>query len=290
MSGVMRVQPFEFLVDWILTEYEYNQSIFNIERQFFYIPRPTRSYASEMFGHYLATPIGPGAGPHTQLAQNIISSWLVGGRFIELKTVQVMDELEIPRPCIDMADEGYNVEWSQELKLDQSADEYIKAWVLVHALRHYFSFDGYVPFGTIFNMSVGYDLKGIKSEPMVRFMNRLQDASAEIREYRHIMAANHPRLEDVEVPARVVIRRVPSLDIFGLRIGHEIVEEVIEPARQEWRTERVLVSPGRYETVYERVLVRPAMTTIVRGDVLAPRVRWMRPVCMPASGISSANW
>ncbi len=39
-----------------------------------------------------------------------------------------MDELEIPRPCIDMDDEGYNVEWSQELKLEESAQEYINAW------------------------------------------------------------------------------------------------------------------------------------------------------------------
>ena len=80
--------------------------------------RPT---ATEMFGHHLATPIGPAAGPHTQLTQNILGAWLSGGRFIELKTVQIMDELEIPRPCIDMEDEGYNVEWSQELKLEQSA-------------------------------------------------------------------------------------------------------------------------------------------------------------------------
>ncbi len=83
--------------------------------------RDDAPYATpDLFGHYLATPIGPAAGPHTQLAQNILCAWLSGGRFIELKTVQIMDELEIPRPCIDMEDEGYNVEWSQELKLDQS--------------------------------------------------------------------------------------------------------------------------------------------------------------------------
>ena len=45
-----------------------------------------------------------------------------------------MDELVIPRPCIDMTDEGYNVEWSQELKLEESAHEYVVAWALVHLL------------------------------------------------------------------------------------------------------------------------------------------------------------
>ena len=85
-------------------------------------------------GTRLATPIGPSAGPHTQLSQNIIAAWLCGGRFIELKTVQIMDELEIPRPCIDMEDEGYNVEWSQELKLEESAQEYVNAWAFLHIL------------------------------------------------------------------------------------------------------------------------------------------------------------
>ncbi len=45
--------------------------------------------------------VGPAAGPHTQLAQNIVTSWLTGGRFIELKTVQILDRLELEKPCID---------------------------------------------------------------------------------------------------------------------------------------------------------------------------------------------
>ena len=103
MSDIMKVQPFDVLLNWILTELEENQSIFGIHRSLFYTPKENSPYATkDLFGHYLATPIGPGAGPHTQLAQNIICAWLSGARFIELKTVQIMDELEIPRPCIDM--------------------------------------------------------------------------------------------------------------------------------------------------------------------------------------------
>ena len=41
-----------------------------------------------------STPFGPAAGPHTQLAQNIVLSWLAGGRVIELKTVQVKDDID----------------------------------------------------------------------------------------------------------------------------------------------------------------------------------------------------
>ncbi|HFD40820.1 MAG TPA: putative selenate reductase subunit YgfK, partial [Anaerolineae bacterium] len=193
MSETMKPQPFDVLLRWILTELEANNSIFGIHRSLFYTPRPDAPYAGQMFGLPLATPIGPAAGPHTQLAQNIIAAWLSGGRFIELKTVQIMDELDIPRPCIDMEDEGYNVEWSQELKLDESAREYIHAWVLIHILRRVLGWED-APFGTIFNMSIGYNLEGIMQPPMQRFMDRLLDASAEISEIQDTLRAQFPNL------------------------------------------------------------------------------------------------
>lgn len=203
MSDVMRVQPFDVLLNWILAELEENRSIFGIHRSLFYVPHRDCPYATRAFGHHLATPIGPGAGPHTQLAQNIVCAWLSGARFIELKTVQIMDELEIPRPCIDMADEGYNVEWSQELKLEQSASEYVKAWALIHVLRRLLGYDALVPFGMIFNMSVGYNLEGIQSPPMARFMDRLQDASEEIAGIRAVLRDKFPQFGDIDIPARV---------------------------------------------------------------------------------------
>jgi len=204
MSDVMRPQPFDVLLDRVLAELETTDSIFGIHRSLFYTPKSEISYATEMFGHHLATPIGPGAGPHTQLAQNILSAWLSGGRFIELKTVQIMDELEIPRPCIDMADEGYNVEWSQELKLEQSAQEYVKAWVLIHVLRRLLGFEKEVPFGTVFNMSVGYDLEGIRSAPMTRFMDHMEDASEDIARLQAILEADYPPFSDIDIPTQMV--------------------------------------------------------------------------------------
>jgi putative selenate reductase len=192
----MKVQPFDSLLRWIVRELEGNDSIFGIHRSLFYTPRPDAPFATEMFGHPLATPVGPAAGPHTQLTQNILAAWLCGGRFIELKTVQIMDELEIPRPCIDMEDEGYNVEWSQELKLEQSAWEYIKAWVLIHLLRRLLGWKD-APSGTIFNMSVGYNLEGIMSPPMQRFMARLEDASAEIAQLQAVLI---DQFSDMPIP------------------------------------------------------------------------------------------
>ncbi len=120
-----------------------------------------------MFGHTVAAPLGVAAGPHTQLAQNIVASWLCGARFIELKTVQILDEIEVSRPCIDSADETYNCEWSQELKLEESFREYLNAWVLLHALAHRMGLQG--P-GTHFNMSVGYNLEGIQNPRVQAFI------------------------------------------------------------------------------------------------------------------------
>ncbi len=202
MSDRMAVQPFERLVRWILGELEQRGSIFGIPRALFYRPRADAPYASEAFGHYLATPVGPAAGPHTQLAQNIVCAWLSGARFIELKTVQIMDELDIPRPCIDMEDEGYNVEWSQELKLEESAGEYIKAWVLIHVLRRLLGMED-LPLGTVLNMSVGYDLKGIQSAPMTRWMERLTDASAEIAAMQAVLEEQFPQFAGLDIPACV---------------------------------------------------------------------------------------
>jgi putative selenate reductase len=107
----------EQLFDWVFTELDTRDSIFGIPRQHFFAPSET--------------PFGPAAGPHSQMAQNIVAAWLCGARYIELKTVQTLDVLNVSKPCIDMEDEGYNVEWSQELKIRQSFDEYLRAWVLI---------------------------------------------------------------------------------------------------------------------------------------------------------------
>ena len=167
MSHIMRPQPLEKMLHWILSEYKENQSIFGIHKSLFFTPRANAPYATKsLFGDYLATPIGPAAGPNTQLTQNILCSWLSGARFLELKTVQIMDELEFGRPCIDMEDEGYNAEWSQELKLEQSIHEYLKAWVLIPVLHRLLGWEKKDSTGMIFNLSVGYNLEGILSPRM----------------------------------------------------------------------------------------------------------------------------
>jgi len=161
MWGVMsdRFVPLspEKLAGWVFADLKDNHQIFGLPRELFWVPG-AGSVALEHLGRRLETPIGVAAGPHTQLAHNIVVAWLHGARFLELKTVQTLDELEIARPCIDAEDATYNCEWSQELKIDQSIDEYLTAWVLIHALRHRLGWkDDPTDPGFLFNISVGYE-------------------------------------------------------------------------------------------------------------------------------------
>jgi putative selenate reductase len=199
----MKVQSFETLLQWIIDEYQTKQSIFGIHKSLFYKPQANNRYGRELFGSYLATPVGPAAGPHSQLTQNIISTWLCGARFIELKTVQDNDELDIGRPCIDMDDEGYNCEWSQELKLEQSAWEYIKAWAIIHILPQILGWEPELPVGTIFNLSVGYNLEGILKPTMQEFITRMKDATDEIGQIQAVIAKKFPQFSSVVIPVKI---------------------------------------------------------------------------------------
>jgi putative selenate reductase len=173
MSDRMRVIPFDRLVNWILEEYAKEKTIFGIPEKNFIGANPAT--AINYCGKPLGSPLGPAAGPHTQLAQNLAAGYLTGGRFFELKTVQVLDRLTFPKPCINAADEGYNTEWSTELSIEEAYAEYVKGWFLLHLIMKEL-FNRNEP-DFIFNMSVGYDLDGIKSAKVNQFIEGLKDAA-----------------------------------------------------------------------------------------------------------------
>ncbi|MEI2267456.1 putative selenate reductase subunit YgfK [Erwinia sp. CGal63] len=175
MGDIMRPIPFDELLTRICAEYQENRSIFGIPETEFYQREPRRRIA--LFGESCDTPVGPAAGPHTQLAQNIVVAWLTGGSFIELKTVQILDRLELEKPCIDASDEAFNTEWSTEFTLKKAWNEYLKAWFALHLLQAIFTPRSNGERSFIFNMSVGYDLQGIKQPPMQAFINEMLDAA-----------------------------------------------------------------------------------------------------------------
>ena len=175
MSDLMRPIPFAQLMNWSLEEQRLSNSIFGVSKQ----PKHQGAPALPIFGETLEAPFGPAAGPNTQLAQNIVASYAAGARFFELKTVQIMDGEAlskcVSKPCITAADECYNCEWSTELTVPQAFDEYVKAWFACKLLAR--ELDLGDPDGFVFNMSVGYDLAGIRSEKVDRYINGMMDAS-----------------------------------------------------------------------------------------------------------------
>ena len=186
MSEKMYPIPFASLMNWVVTEYAQSGDIFGVHKKY-----EATGKSLPIFGERIETPFGPAAGPNSQLAQNIIAAYFAGARFFEVKTVQKMDGADlaacVPRPCILAADEGYNQEWSTELTVAQAQDEYIKAWCALKVISKVYGLGD--PDGFVFNMSVGYDLEGIKGRKVNSYIDNMMDASrtAQFKECKKVL-------------------------------------------------------------------------------------------------------
>lgn len=198
MSDNFTCLSLEQLLLWIKRE-EPTGKIFGIPSVLFFRPSHDDVFRITRYGRVLESPVGVAAGPHTQLSQNIISAWLTGARYIELKTIQVLDELEVTKPCISMEDEGYNCEWSQELKLHQSLDEYLNALIAIHLLKRRLKIGDNSEPGFIFNMSVGYNLEGILSPGVQNFLDNMADSGEKIKEKLAIAATIFDEAVDLTI-------------------------------------------------------------------------------------------
>lgn len=191
--------PFGALVRRMFLELDAQHAIFDLPARRFFGGDAGRDLSVSIHGQRASSPVGPAAGPHTQLAQNIVLAWLAGCRVVELKTVQVRDDLVIPRPCIDMERAGFNIEWSQELRLPESLEEYVKASMLIRILVE----SGRIPLApgyadTVVDMSVGYDLAGVTSPTVQAFLDGMADASAIVDRLRRQIPAEFARYRDLD--------------------------------------------------------------------------------------------
>ena len=213
-------------------EYRLRRAIFDLPERKFRRPANTAGPSLDLSVPYAgaraANPIGPAAGPHTQLAQNIVLGWLAGARIFELKTIQINDRLTLTRPCIDMATVGYNTEWSQELTLEESLREYVKAGMLVEILGA-----GDWGLGTgdstvgartsndfVFDISVGYDLEGIRSPAVVQWLESMRDASAIVDDLRRELPDEFAAFRDY--PFRTCLATGVTLSTFHGTPAREI--------------------------------------------------------------------
>lgn len=200
MSDKLYPIKIRHLLKWILEE-EKHGSIFDVTTDLFFQPKKSDVFRMNRYGQLMETPIGVAAGPHTQMSQNIVLSWLMGARYIELKTIQTLDELEVSKPCIDMQDEGYNCEWSQELRLHQSFSEYLNAWIIIHILKDKFGWGVNKNLGGIFNMSAGYDLAGIKNPNVQNFLDLMENSSTELDSRLDLISDIYPNVKNLNIPA-----------------------------------------------------------------------------------------
>ncbi len=205
--------PFIDLIDRLRLEYRNRGSLFDLPAAKWFRPTAGGADLRVRFHDQIAgNPVGPASGPQTQMAQNLVLSWLAGSRIMELKTVQLNDQLKIPRPCIDAANVGYNVEWSQELLVHESLDQYVQGAMLIHMLRQAPEEFGH-PFGEypmgdphgdpIYDMSIGYDLAGIQSAKVRGFLRSMIDATAVVEQHRDLIPRRLSRLRDLDYPTEL---------------------------------------------------------------------------------------
>jgi putative selenate reductase len=198
--------PFPDLLRRMESELAVAGAIFDLPVRKWYMPDGSFDFSATHGSRTAATPVGPAAGPHTQLAQNLVLAWLAGGRIMELKTVQVKDDLEIPRPCIHIPNVGFNVEWSQELRVSDSLGEYAKAVYLIEVLKHTRGFGAFASdygFESVFDMSVGYDLAGIRSPKVADFIRALQRSETLLDGLRRQLEGDLARFRDIELPGSI---------------------------------------------------------------------------------------
>ena len=230
MSDKLFPIPIHRLYKMIVEEEEKHRTIFGLSKEQFFIPSSIDPYKVRIDGNVQETPIGVAPGPHTQMSQNIISAWLTGARYIELKTVQYNDSIEVTKPCIDMEDEGYNCEWSQELRIEDSFNEYLNAWILIHLLRNRFKWNKNNENGFIFNVSIGYDLQSILSKKIQWFLDKADNCADDIEKKREKLLKSYPEVKEIEIPERMsnsvtlsLMHGSPPEEIE--RIGRYLIEE-----------------------------------------------------------------
>jgi putative selenate reductase len=198
--------PFGALLRRMLREHEREQKVFDLPARKFWHGAADLDTSVLFHGRRASSPVGPAAGPQDQMAQNIVLSWLAGSRILELKTVQINDRLVLPRPCIDATTVGYNVEWSQELRLADSLREYVAGSMLLDVLKAENLLglpSDRLKQDTILDMSVGYDLAGIRSPQVRAWIESMKDARAEVEALRRDIPDDLRRWRDLDFTTRL---------------------------------------------------------------------------------------
>lgn len=205
MSDLMNPPSIEQLLRMILSSFDEKGEIFDIPEKLFYKHWHYHTLYTEKHGKRIHNPVGISSGPHSQMAQNIVTAWLCGARIIELKTVQPNTIPDRTKPSIDIFEGAYNCERSQELSIEQAYDQYLNAWILIHVLQHKLSLETYKlkDIGTLFIMSLGYTLSDIRSDKIQWFIEKMTNCHQEKTEKIKAIKSIYPDVTKINIPDQI---------------------------------------------------------------------------------------
>ena len=108
-------------------------------------------------------------------------------------------------------------------------DEYIKAWCALKVLSKVYGFGD--PDGFVFNMSVGYDLEGIKGEKVNTYIDGMMDAET----HRHFRRVQRGPEGAVPPGDRLHRRHLPP----GVPQRHRLHPPRLSPGRDRAHCQRI---------------------------------------------------
>ena len=269
MGDLMRPLAFPTLLEWALAEHRRHGSVFGLRSEHFF--RPSGRTVRDACGHPLATPVGPAAGPHTQLAQNIVTPGSPGPGRRAQDGAGASTGTPCGRPCRSRAStprtRASTASGPPSSPWPQAFAEYVHAHLAIAVLAAELDLDHDVAF----NASVGYDLAGTAPAGHGRLhrgtARRLGDAGVPrgdgvARGPPRALHPLRPRAPGAHLPAG--LRLVHHLDDARLPGGRDRADGG-PPARQG------PAHPGQVQPDHARVprRARPAR----RPRLRAPRLR-----------------
>lgn len=154
--------PFRDLVTRLYREPAAQGTLFELPRQAWYRPGPGGpDLTVDFLGARVGNPLGVAAGPRTQMAQNLLLSYVAGGRILEL---------------------------SREHGVTDALPEYVAGSMLIEVFRQQHELTGGQLDGlagaVVYNVRVGADLAGVRSDETRRFLDGMRAAGTVIERLR----------------------------------------------------------------------------------------------------------
>jgi len=205
----LRPTPFRDLVTRLHREPLVRDAVFGLHRRYWRRTDPNDPDTGVFFhGERVGAPCGPAAGPHTQMAQNILLSYVAGGRVIELKTVHERGTSRVPRTGVDILNSDVHVDWSLQLPVADALQEYVAGAMLIEMYRRNEKlFDGMnagLSGAVAYDVGVGYDLAGVSSRGVREFLDTLRSAGMLVERLRAEIPGEFAATRGLAYPARII--------------------------------------------------------------------------------------